>query len=78
MSEFKFMGVSLSINDKHFVLVQDPAISGKECCDQCALSGEPFCVSGKLSLLSLCCFDDSNGNAYFKEVESWSDLSQKE
>ena len=78
MSELKFMGVSLSINDKHFVLVQDPAVFGKESCDHCALSGEPFCVSGKLSLLSLCCFDDSNGNAYFKEVESWSDLSQKE
>ena len=77
MSELRFMGVSLSINDKHFVLVQDPAVSGYQSCDQCALSGEPFCVSGKVSLLSLCCFDNDNGNTYFKEVESWSDLSAK-
>ncbi len=78
MSDLKYMGVSVSINDKHFVLVKDSAVLGGEACDHCALQGKPFCYSGRATLLTLCCIDDYEGGCFFKEVESWSDLSRKE
>ena len=76
MSELKYMGVSVSINDKHFVLVLDPAVDGAESCNHCALAGEPFCMAGRVSLISLCCMSENESNAFFKEVQSWSDLSK--
>lgn len=78
MSNLKFMGVSVSINDKHFVLVKEPAVYGADACDRCALQGKPFCYSGKATLLTLCSYDEYESGCYFKEVQSWSDLSQKE
>ena len=77
MSELKYLGVTVSINDKHFVLVKDPAVFGMDACDHCALQGKPFCYSGRVTLVSLCTCNENECGAYFKEVESWSDLSQK-
>lgn len=70
MGKLKEMGVSLTIKGRHFVLIQDPSSEGLECCDQCALLGEPCGMSGKQALTSLCCIDDEETNTYFKEVKS--------
>lgn len=63
------MGVSLTIKGRHFELVQDPSSEGLECCDQCALLGEPCGLRDKQALTSLCCIDDEETNTYFKEVK---------
>lgn len=76
MSELKYLGVTVSINDKHFVLVKDPAVFGGDACNHCALQGKPFCYSGRATLLSLCTVNEYESGAYFKEVQSWSDLSR--
>ena len=69
MSNLKRMGVSVTIHERHFELVQNPKYEGLDCCDHCALLGNPCGLSGKQALTSLCCIDDDETNTYFKEVE---------
>lgn len=70
MSKLKEMGVSLTIKGKHFELVQNQKFEGLDCCDHCALLGNPCGLKDKQALTSLCCIDDNETNTYFKEVKS--------
>lgn len=67
MSKIKELGVSLTIKGKHFQLVQNPKYEGLDCCDHCALLGDPCGMSGKQALTSLCCIDDEETNTFFME-----------
>lgn len=68
MEKLKEMGVKVTIHGKHFKLVQNPEFEGLDCCDHCALLGNPCGLTGRPSLTSLCCIDGEESDTYFVEV----------
>ena len=68
MEKLKEMGVKVTIHGRHVKLVQNPALEGLDCCDHCALLGDPCGATGCANLTSLCCIDGNKANTYFVEV----------
>ena len=62
------MGVSVTIHERHFELVQNPKYEGLDCCDHCALLGDVCKGSIDKSLLCLCSTIVEEPETFFVEA----------